>query len=273
MPPPRVAFDNFADTLSSELRLHTPDLQIGGWEYQGSWIFKSAGPPDTSRVQPQSSTGFRYVRSTADITIIDMTTVPFSVEADIVKGGVDAAGADGLIGFFQRGSGSANPYNGEGVWVGWVRVDASNVQVVARRVNSSGTIVETLNFGIVAVVPNRRYTFDIAADGVTITATVSDLFTGASPIVLGTLALSTDIRDADHQRIGISANAVGSSATDIYKYDLLASPILPGQVQVLSSVGVVFPVDEVLDQFSPGVQFDGLNPRFYRGSSFRRRDS
>jgi hypothetical protein len=222
----RVAFDDFADTVSSELRLHTPNLQIAGWEYQGSWIFKSAGPPDTSRVQPQSSTGFRYVRSTADISVIDMKSQPFTVEADIVKGAVDAAGIDGLIGFFQRGSGSAAPYNGEGVWVGWERQDASNVNVVARRVDSSGVIVETLIFATVAVVPNRRYTFAVAADGVTITATVSDLFTGLSPIALGNVVLGADIRDADHQRIGISSNATGSSATDIYKYDLLQDAAL-----------------------------------------------
>ncbi len=226
MPATRVAFDDFVGTLNTELRLGTPTLNIAGWEYQGSWHFRSAGPPDTSRIQAQSSTGFRYVRSTADISIIDMVTQPFTVEADIVRGAVDAGGTDGLIGFYQRGSGSAVPYNGEGVWVGWQRQDASNVNVVARRVDSSGIIVETLTFATIAVVPNRRYTFAVAADGITITATVSDLFTGLNPIALGNVVLGADIRDADHQRIGISSNAVGSSATDIYKYDLLQDAAL-----------------------------------------------
>jgi hypothetical protein len=45
-----------------------------------------------------------------------------------------------------------------------------------------------------------------------------------------------------------------------------------GRTQVSSSIAVVRFVPEP-DQFSPGVQFDGLNPRFYRGSSFRRLDS
>ncbi len=48
---------------------------------------------------------------------------------------------------------------------------------------------------------------------------------------------------------------------------------LPGQVFADATIRVAFPLEEVPDQFSPGVQFDGLNPRFYRGSSFRRRDS
>lgn len=223
MPPVRVAFDDFLGPDSSNLDVHVPDLQIAGWEYGGGstgWFIKNPG-----RTQRQPAGG-RYVRTTADISIMDLTSQPFTVEADLVKAAVDSTVSDALIGFFQRGSGVATPYDGEGIWVGWERTSASTANVVARRVNPGGGIAETLIFANISVPPNRRYTFDVAADGVTITATVSDLFTGLSPIALGTVVLTADIRNADHQRLGVSGRDVGSSASDTYSYDLLQDAAL-----------------------------------------------
>lgn len=47
--------------------------------------------------------------------------------------------------------------------------------------------------------------------------------------------------------------------------------IFGGEVQFAASIETTIRSEP--DRFSPGVHFDGLNPRFYRGSSFQRRDS
>ena len=218
-----VAFDTFTDTVGQELRLHTPDLGIAAWEYLGSWQTLAGGPPaDPSRVQRQASAGSQFVRSTADVSAV-VFTAPFTVFGRGIKGAVDDTLADGLIGFFQRGSGSAAPYDGEGVWVGWDRTDASNANIVAIRRGPGGGIVETLVWGNVPVggANQIQWTCDVAADGVTLTMTVADAFTGLNPVALGNVVLGADIRDADHRRIGISNATVGSGVTDFYIYELL----------------------------------------------------
>lgn len=218
-----VAFDTFTDTVGQQLRLHTPDLNIGGWEYLGSWQTLIGGPPaDPSRAQRQASAGSQFVRSTADVVGV-VFTAPFTVFGRGVKGAVDDTLADGLIGFFLRGSGSAAPYDGEGVWVGWQRTSASTADVVAIRRGPTGTIIETLNWGSVPLggATQIQWTCDVAGDGVTLTMTVADAFTGLNPVALGNRVLSADIRDADHQRIGISNRTTGSGVTDFYIYEVL----------------------------------------------------
>lgn len=223
-----VAFDTFTDTVGQELRLHTPNLNIAGWEYSGSWLTLAGGPPtDPTRVQRQASGGSQYVRSTADVAGI-VFTGPFTVFARMVKGAVDDTAADGLVGFFQRGSGSAAPYDGEGIWVGFRRTSATMADVIARRIASGGGIVETLVWANVAIggATQKEFTCNVAGDGVTLNMVVADAFTGASPTDLGNVVLGADIRDADHQRIGISNAVTGSGVTDIYNYDLLQDAAL-----------------------------------------------
>ena len=221
-----VAFDDFTDTFGQELRLHTPDQNIAGWEYDGSWFTLGGGPPaDPTRVQRQSGGAGLYVRSTADPTGV-VWTGTFSVCGRGIKGAVDDTLANGLIGFFVRGSGVVgvgNDFDGEGIWVGWDRTSASTADMIAQRINPGGSIAETLNWGSVAIggATQKQWTVDVAADGVTLTMTVADAFTGLNPIALGNRVLGADIRDADHRRIGISNATIGSGVTDFYIYEVL----------------------------------------------------
>jgi len=226
MPLAVVAFDDFTDTFGQELDLHTPDLGIAGWEYDGSWFTLGGGPPaDPTRTQRQSGGAGAFIRSTADVTAV-VFTGPFTIFGRAIKGAVDDTLANGLFGFFIRGSGTVGPgseYDGEGVWVGWQRTSSTTADMVAIRRIAGGAIAETLNWGSVSLggATQKQFTCNVAADGVTLEMIVADAFTGASPTNLGFVVLSADIRDADHQRIGLSNAIVGSGVSDFYMYQLL----------------------------------------------------
>ena len=260
--PVRVAFDDFVDTADSDLDLHVPNLNIDGWEYgdaTGEWFIKSS-----DRAQRQSGGG-EFVRSTTDMTAIDLQIAPFTVEIDVARGAVDDTGSTGFLGFFQRSSGVGDPYDGEGIWVGFIRTSASEVSVVARRINPGGGIAETLNFAVgfaMANATSKRFTFAVSADGVTIDCTASDFQTGLNPVELTQVVLTSDIRSSDHQRIGLSAGAVGSGATDIYKYDLLALSGGAGGVVVTTVSDTELDVAWVNGDVTTGVETD-----LHRGTS------
>lgn len=204
MPLVAVAFDDFVPAGPTDLNLHVPNLNIAGWEYGGAgngWVVASAPSGRALR-----ETGDQFVRSTADIgpAVLD-TSGPFTVIMDMARGAVDTPGAFGHVGVFLRGSGTGTPYNGEGVWVGMERVDASTATIRLRRRDAT-SVVEALTFASITYPAGKRLTFNFSGDGVTVEAIEGDLFTGLSPTNLGTQVLTTDIRDSDHQRIGMNQN-------------------------------------------------------------------
>jgi hypothetical protein len=88
-------------------------------------------------------------------------------------------------------------------------------------------IVEDLTWATgFSLPPNRRFRVDVAADGVTLTLTLFDLFTYDNPVGFGDVVLTADIRDADHRRVGVSGGTVGSGVTDNYSIHLFQDAAL-----------------------------------------------
>lgn len=99
--------------------------------------------------------------------------------------------------------------------------------------------------------------------------TYTDGFAGTVP---GSQSIITSLQQISRLRGDMTGSIEQDGSKLVFILRLIQSGVygfgMIDSILVLSSETIFEP-----DKFSSGIQFDGLNPRFYRGSSFKRRDS
>lgn len=248
---------------------HTPDLGFGGWIVD----YTQSGYLTIQSNKLEQGTGHLGGRG-GKYCAADVAHDNFTYFADI-----DPA-ADGFPGLGFRAN--ENPEDGGGDGRFWqqnadafyVRVQSSTGQLnLSKRVAGAqaGLLIATgvsVPLRLVLVVSGSN--LDVYSEpigGGTRTEIVLGVDLGQD------FGGSTDLfNDTDHMRFTLEggSNLEIGTTWDNITVELFVLPT--GQVQFGASIETT-PIRSKLDQFSPGVHFDGLNPRFYRGSSFQRRDS
>lgn len=93
---------------------------------------------------------------------------------------------------------------------------------------------------------------------------------GYAGTVSGSASIITSLQQTSQLRGDMTGSIEQDGSELVFILRLIQSGVygfgMIDSMVILSSETIVKP-----DSFSPGVQFDGLNPRFYRGSSFQRR--
>lgn len=274
---PIIALDTFTDTDLLNLLAHTPDLGFGSWTYSGAaneWRII-----DNEASKTLTNNDNQFCRS--DLDIVDDN---FDVFADYRSGNGCFAGE--RAGLYLLAHKSTAIALGEGVEVIFrLQVSGSVYRIEVIRRDSAGVEQQNVSLGSVTIVNNLRL-------GATVSGLEVQVWTepdgGGTRTNRGSaVTLTADLRDGNHKRIGITGRSecnaprgamdnltvtVVLPPTGQVQFDASIQNAFAGRVQVSSLIIVKRLVLES-DQFSPGVHFDGLNPRFYRGSSFKRRES
>lgn len=275
---PIIALDTFTGVDGTRLPDHTPDSGFVGWEMSGGldeWLLLG------NEAKKELTDNFtQFLRCTADL-IDDGLEVRATFTRS--SGGEFSGERHGIYILAHKTTALAN---GEGVEVCLVRQTGSQMTFRIIRRDSAGVeqqnvVLATLNIAAGASLDFGATVSVLDVEGWTEPAG------GGSRTVHGTVGLTADLRDGNHKRIGMSGRSESNApraTMDNLTVELLVPPsgevqipasiqsAFSGRVQVSSSI-IVSVVVTGSDQFSPGVHFDGLNPRFYRGSSFQRRDS
>lgn len=186
------------------------------------------------------------------------------------------------FGLLFRCSEEVDPWqlNGDGFevylngWSGSGDTAQANIQVRRRVAGTSSNLYDLSSF---LATTTSGFDFGVSVFGSMLAFWTEPYGGGARTVHWEDLDLTKDVagssddfNDASHVRLGInrtSNSEVGTLFEDIKVVEII---IIAGQVQVAASMEVDFVESVEPDQFSPGIQLDELNPRFYRGSSFRR---
>jgi hypothetical protein len=195
------------------------------------------------------------------------------------------SGGNSRFGLIFRASLESGPWQQDGdgftlnliAWAGSGDNATADVDVRRRVAGVSSSI-----FTVIAMPAPLISGFDM---GVTVLGKNLDIWTEpygggarithAAAIDLTTLANGStdDFNDPLHSRFGIDRTSNGEINTVFENIEVETLVISLGEIQILASMQNASRLIPESDRFSPGVQFDGLNPRFYRGSSFQRRDN
>ncbi len=275
---PIIALDTFND-IDKNLVDHTPDSGFGSWTYGGNpadWRISG----NKAKKENIADNLTRFCR--CDLDLIDDE---LEVRATFTRssGGEFAGERHGLYLLAHKTTAITV---GEGVEAFLIRQTGSQMTFRIIRRDSVGVEQQNALLATISIAAGASLDFGATVNGLDVEGWTEPAG-GGSRTVHGMLTLDVDLRDGNHKRLGITGRTE-SNAPRATLDDLSVLAIVPpaGQVQIpasmqsafsgrvqVSSLIVVKRLVPESDQFSPGVHFDGLNPRFYRGSSFQRRDS
>lgn len=274
-----IALDTFTDT-NRNLSAHTPDLGFGSWTYSGAANEWQIISNQASKTFTDNNT--QFCRSDLDIADDD-----FEVFADY-NNSSSGCFAGERAGLYMLAHKSTAIANGEGVEVLFrLAVSGSTFRIEVIRRDSAGVEQQNVLLGTVVITSGQSLRLGAMVSGLDVQVWTEPAGGGTRTNRGAAVTLTADLRDGNHKRIGLTGRTECNAPRSTMD-NLTVTVVLPptgqvqfaasiqnafgGRVQVSSSIVVRRFVPES-DQFSPGVHFDGLNPRFYRGSSFQRRDS
>lgn len=274
-----IAQDFFTDT-DRNLSAHTPDLGFGSWTYSGAANEWQIISNEASKTFTDNNT--QFCRSDLDIVDDD-----FDVFADYNNGPAGCFAGE-RAGLYMLAHKSTAIANGEGVEVLFrLAVSGQTFRIEVIRRDSAGVEQQNVFLGTVIITSGESLRLGATVSGLDVQVWTEPAGGGTRTNRGSPVTLTVDLRDGNHKRIGMTGRSECNPPRSTMD-NLTVTVVLPptgevqilasmqnafgGRVQVSSSIIVESFVPEP-DQFSPGVHFDGLNPRFYRGSSFKRRDS
>ena len=194
MPIVHAAFDGFTDS-NRNLNAHTPDFGFGGWTYSGfpnEWTI--AGNKAEKTLTDNNT---QFCRSDDDVA-----DDRFDVWFDFTRssGGEFPGERHGLYILASRITAIAN---GEGVQVVLIRSDGSSMNFKVIRRDSSGVEQQNVQLANIPIAARSSLRIGATVSGLNVTGWTEPAG-GGSRTDHGTVALTADLRDGDHKRIGLT---------------------------------------------------------------------
>ena len=201
-----LALDDL-DENTVNLAAHVPDFGFSTWEEFVAGQFKGE-----FNAMANLTVSDVIARSGQDIPLVG---IDFRIQCDFFRGGTDSATQRGRFVILGRGADSIDQNGGfERIEVGWERVSSTLVSIQYRRFNAADAQQEGAQIGAnftFAINTGLRMFVTYAHPNITVHTAPSGQ---NSPLTLiGSIAITGDIRGTPNQRIGISSGAASSNRT------------------------------------------------------------